>query len=205
MSESQFRLRSLGFTLIELLVVIGILILLASLVSLGFQSARQSAYKVQCLSKIRSIGQVSIIYANDDIALAFPFTSPFSQANLYRLLYDPVNFNDDNVLICPIPKGRLGGSLPSFNSGTLTNTGNISYHFVRASATASQTLTYPASNVLLIEKNGGSPGSGDFHAERGVPVFRINGTVEMIDLAKTPNNYAANGTTTVAITSNMST
>lgn len=57
--------RPSGFTLIELLVVISIISLLVSLLLPALSSARGSAQSIACQSNLRTVGQVSTMYAGD--------------------------------------------------------------------------------------------------------------------------------------------
>ena len=69
------RLRAAhGFTLVELLVVIGIIAVLVALLLPALSKAREQAGRTQCLSNLRSVGQMLNLYANqykDQVPVGF--------------------------------------------------------------------------------------------------------------------------------------
>src|SRR5437763_1987719 len=65
-SPTSDRASLRGFTLVELLVVIGIIAVLISILLPTLSKARESANRVACLSNLRSIHQMLVIYANQN-------------------------------------------------------------------------------------------------------------------------------------------
>ncbi len=114
--------RAFGFTLIALLVVIAIIAILISLLLPALARARQSAQSVECLSNLRSLGQLTTEYAQE-----YGGALPWGQDsdNIYPQAYAKNSW--DALLfafkqnIQPTPNYDLG-----YNSqGQLTEPGNI--------------------------------------------------------------------------------
>jgi prepilin-type N-terminal cleavage/methylation domain-containing protein/prepilin-type processing-associated H-X9-DG protein len=76
------KARPAGFTLIELLVVISIIALLISLLLPALAKAKEDAISVQCLSRVRTLGQLTIEYANSYEGFTPPNYVGYNQYNI---------------------------------------------------------------------------------------------------------------------------
>jgi prepilin-type N-terminal cleavage/methylation domain-containing protein len=77
-----------AFTLVELLVVIGIIALLVSILLPTLNRAREAARRTQCLSNLRSIGQMMNMYANQYKGIIpLGFSGPQGGAKAYQNNY----------------------------------------------------------------------------------------------------------------------
>lgn len=185
--------RKKGFTLIELLVVIGIILLLASILSPALFRARESANRASCLANIRSIGQAMHIYASQSNDV-FPIDVGWSANECYALLYDPKTFNETRVYLCPNRNRNAGPEydpdtetfeIDSVGGDYLSKHRIISYVPVRAmddgDAPAAPMATDIGQNVLIIEDPGAGDGDTESisddenHGNDGMNVYLISG------------------------------
>jgi prepilin-type N-terminal cleavage/methylation domain-containing protein/prepilin-type processing-associated H-X9-DG protein len=67
------RRQAQAFTLVELLVVIGIIALLIAILLPALNKARENANRLACLSNLKQLGGVMVMYINDNKGY-FPFT-----------------------------------------------------------------------------------------------------------------------------------
>jgi prepilin-type N-terminal cleavage/methylation domain-containing protein/prepilin-type processing-associated H-X9-DG protein len=80
MKRTVFWKRRGGFTLVELLVVIGIIALLISILLPALSKARQQGNVVSCQARLRQIGQLAVIYANDNKG-ALPYGADLTEGS----------------------------------------------------------------------------------------------------------------------------
>src|SRR5271169_3302865 len=78
-----------GFTLIELLVVIAIIAILAALLLPVLSSAKRRAQQIQCLSNVKQMSLVGIMYAGD--------AGSYAAYGKYSLFYE----KQKQILVCP--------------------------------------------------------------------------------------------------------
>jgi prepilin-type processing-associated H-X9-DG protein len=78
---SPRRVPTRGCTLVELLVVIGIIALLITILLPSLRNARESAIRVKCMSNIRQLTSLSILYATQNRGALPPFHNRPAMAN----------------------------------------------------------------------------------------------------------------------------
>ncbi|HAK94209.1 MAG TPA: hypothetical protein DCM87_04200 [Planctomycetes bacterium] len=92
-----------GFTLVELLVVILIISVLASFLVPAVFKAKDKLYRTQCMNRLRSIGQMAMLYA-DDNKQWFPVAAtdePRAHESLQLIVNTMKDARDPDMYICP--------------------------------------------------------------------------------------------------------
>jgi prepilin-type N-terminal cleavage/methylation domain-containing protein/prepilin-type processing-associated H-X9-DG protein len=86
-----------AFTLVELLVVIGIIAVLIAILLPALQKAKKQANRTQCMSNMHQLGQILLIYADEQNGFLFP----------------PMMGWDNEHVICPPYTGIQDPALPN--------------------------------------------------------------------------------------------
>lgn len=120
-SNTKKSIASRGYTLVELLVAVGILAIMASLVTLGVKSAMLRAKENRCASNLKNIGIALHLYAGDHNG-RFPETShTVSLDHAWISSLEQYIGKYDETRICPAdPRGKereaAGGTSYILNS-----------------------------------------------------------------------------------------
>ncbi|MBP5510816.1 MAG: type II secretion system protein [Kiritimatiellae bacterium] len=77
--------KNLGFTLVELLVVIAIIGILATVTTVSFTRATESAHASRCKAKLRNLAQASFAFANEASDHCLPRASSFDILGMEKI------------------------------------------------------------------------------------------------------------------------
>ncbi len=175
--------------------------ILASIIVAGVRGAQKKAFRLQCLSNIKTLGQVTLLYSDETLAGTLP--------SGFNVLYDPVDFNDLSVYICPNQREKdLSITTSPY---TFVDTTNISYNFVNNSSNVAdikpQTTNYPLTNIIIIENISAANDNFDEstnHKNKGGSAFMLSGKATFIGKSgqALPDNLEIDGIASYPITTN---
>lgn len=145
-----------AFSLVELLVVISIIALLLAVLLPALGKARQRAKQVVCQSQLRQVGQLLVIYSNENRGVMFPvgaddeplgFNHPRSE-RWPVLLFKPPQWNPP-ILTCPADLEPMEEHSYVLNFQLVTR--GIRYHTKPPGGTSTSRIIVMGEKVTQIE------------------------------------------------------
>jgi prepilin-type N-terminal cleavage/methylation domain-containing protein len=163
-----------GFTLVELLIVVAILSVLMGLVFPQLMRGRREALKAACMSNLKSLHAMALMYANEE--KVFPFagsmmTSATAADHLQLLVdYAPKDRLKPELFTCPASKEKPAKEEDPVTHAYHLDEKSLSYAWMSEEATPDA-----GSNKLLSADK-----SLNNHAGEGVNVVYFDGAVKWI-------------------------
>ena len=164
-----------GFTLVELLIVVAILSVLMSLVFPQLMRGRAEALKAACMSHLKSLHTMALMYANSEEKV-FPFAGSMlttaTAADHLQLLVDyaPKDRLKPELFVCPASKEKPAKEEDPVTHAYHLGENSLSYAWISEDATPDA----GANKLLSADK------SLDNHAGQGVNVVYFDGAVKWI-------------------------
>ncbi len=181
------RSRICGFTLVELLVVILIISVLATFLVPAVFNVRKKVFRSQCMNRLRSIGQMSILYA-DDNKQWFPVANgeePKAYESLQLLVNTMRDARDPEMYVCPASNTQpVEGWNEESDEPFLLTEENVSYAWrnkkLRATGTSGSKTALGCDNGIALPDQDEDQGGNH---EDGINMLYIDGAIKFLTLA----------------------
>ena len=149
-SRFRFSGTSRAFTLVELLVVLGIIAILAALLSLSTCRSIGAANAIKCAGNLKAIGTAFQLYATDHNNRLPQSVYPSANEGYHQLLLPYLN-NNGAIFICPLVKNPNYPAEPTYGMNWYYDNANLA--------------TIRVSQVILATETRGADGRGSDRAD----------------------------------------
>ena len=182
--KRMHREKRKGFTLIELLVVIAIIGILAGILTPAIIKALNKAKRADCMNNMRSLGQMSVLYAMDHDE-----QYPTNLIELARSEHD----DDPSLFRCKgDPARRVAESTADINADTADT--YCSYILIREDSMGTTLGASSSPRVMLITEKSGVSNTvsatsfGGNHQNQGGHVVRCDASIKWVTIEKWTSN-----------------